>query len=96
MTSIEFGDGEVLVDAAVIAKGLKLKAEAVQEMMREGCITSLCERGTGEDAGCFRLTFFTDNRRFRLVVNEAGRIIQRLGVDFGDRPMPASARIPGR
>lgn len=96
MTNIEFANGEVLVDAAVIAKGLKLEAEAVQEMMREGRITSLCERGMGEDEGRFRLTFFSDNRRFRLVVNEAGSIVQRLGIDFGDRPMPASARIPGR
>lgn len=95
MTSIEFGDGEVLVDAAVIAKGLKLKAEAVQEMMRRLHHQSV-RAGNRRGLGCFRLTFFTDNRRFRLVVNEAGRIIQRLGVDFGDRPMPASARIPGR
>ena len=96
MTSVEFGNGEVLVDAAVIAAGLKLEAEAVQEMMREGRITSLCERGTGEDEGRYRLTFFSDNRRFRLVVNEAGSIVQRLGIDFGDRPMPVSVRIPGR
>lgn len=96
MTSIEFENGEVLVDATVIAKGLRLEPEAVQEMMREGRITSLCERGTGEDEGCFRLTFFSGNRRFRLVVNEAGIIVQRLGINFGDRPMPASAHIPGR
>ena len=96
MTSIEFGNGEVLVDAAVIANGLKLEPEAVQEMMREGRITSLCERGIGEDDGRYRLTFFSGNRRFRLIVNDNGGIVQRLGINFGDRPMPASARIPGR
>jgi hypothetical protein len=96
MTSIEFANGEVLVDAAVIARGLKLEPGAVQKMMREGRITSLCERGTGEDDGRYRLTFFSSNRRFRLIVNETGRIVQRLGLDFGDRPMPASAHIPGR
>jgi hypothetical protein len=96
MTPIEFGDGQVLVDATVIARGLGLEPEAVQSRMREGRITSLCERGLGEDEGRYRLTFFSDNRRFRLVVNDSGDIIQRLGVDFGDRPMPASARVPGR
>lgn len=96
MTSVEFGEGEILVDATVVAEGLGLNPEAVQERMREGHITSLCERGTGEDEGRFRLTFFSGNRRFRVIVNEAGKIIQRLGIDFGDRPMPSSARIPGR
>ena len=96
MKPVEFENAEILVDATVVAEGLGLEPETVQERMREGHITSLCERGTSEDEGRFRLTFFSDNRRFRLVVNEAGTIIQRLGIDFGDRPMPSSARIPGR
>ena len=96
MTRIEFGNGEVLVDAAVIARGLKLEPEAVQELMREGRITSLCERGIGEDDGRYRLTFFSAHCRFRLIVNETGGIVQRLGINFGDRPMPASARLSGR
>lgn len=94
--TVEFGDGDVLVDAAVIAKGLRLHPQEVQERLRDGRITSLYERGTGEDEGRFRLTFFTDNRRFRLIINESGRILQRLAIDFGDMPMPASARMPGR
>jgi hypothetical protein len=38
--------------------------------MREGKITVLCERGVDEDAGRYRMTFFHENRRFRLVVDE--------------------------
>jgi hypothetical protein len=61
-------------------------------MMRKGEITSLCERGVNEDAGRYRLTFFHKSRRFRLVVDGTGTVIQRSTVDFGDRPLPASIR----
>lgn len=96
MTPVQFGEGEILIDASVIAAGLRLGPEAVQKGMREGRITSLCERGTGDDEGRYRLTFFSGNRRLRLVVNEGGTIVQRLALDFGDRPLPVSARMPGQ
>ena len=62
--------------------------------MREGKITVLCERGVDEDAGRYRMTFFHDNRRFRLVVDEEGNAIQCSTVDFGDRQLPTSMRKP--
>ena len=37
----------------------------------------LCERGVDEHAGRYRMTFFHENRRFRLVVEEEGNAIQR-------------------
>lgn len=96
MARIEFRDEEVLIDACVIAEGLKLESDAIQKLMQQGRVTSLCERGTGEDEGRYRLTFFFGNRRFSLVVDEAGGIIFRHSVDYGDLPMPRSARRPGR
>jgi Family of unknown function (DUF6522) len=62
--------------------------------MREGKITVLCERGVNEDAGRYRLTFFYENRRFRLIVDEEGNAIRGSTVDFGDHPLPASMRKP--
>jgi hypothetical protein len=62
--------------------------------MREGKITVLCERGFDEDAGRYRLTFFYENRRFRLVVDEEGNAVQRSTVDFGDHPLRTSVRKP--
>jgi hypothetical protein len=59
-------------------------------MMRKGEITSLCERGVNEDAERYRLKFFHKSRRFRLVVDGTGSVIQRSTVDFGDRPLPES------
>lgn len=86
MSTVELQDGDLVVDAEIIAKGLGLDPRSVQEMMRAGSITSVCERGIGEDEGRFRVTFFTRSRRLRLVVDETGRVLQRSGIDFGDLP----------
>lgn len=95
MTGIEFEGGAIEVDAGIIGRGLGVDASRVQPLIRSGAITSLHERGEGEDAGRSRLTFFLGNRRFRLVVDEAGRVIENSAVDFHDRPLPAALRRRG-
>jgi Family of unknown function (DUF6522) len=95
MAMVEFEDGAIQVDVAVVAKGLGIEPALVQERMREGKITSLCERGVDEDEGRHRVTFFSWSRRFRLVVDNEGNVLQRAALDFGDRGLPASARKPG-
>jgi hypothetical protein len=92
MSKIEIGPGSLYINASVIAQGLALEPSRVQAMMRKGKITSLCERGVNEDAGRYRLTFFHKSRRFRLIVDGTGTVIQRSIVDFGDRPLPAATR----
>jgi Family of unknown function (DUF6522) len=92
MTRIEIQDRAIHIEASVVAQGLQLDPSLVHAMMRSGEITGACERGVDEDAGRHRLTFFHKNRRFRLVVDEAGSIIRRSSLDFGDRPLPASMR----
>ncbi len=95
MAIVEFAEGALLIDAAVIGRGLNVEPSLVQVRMREGKITVFCEHGVDEDAGRYRLTFFHENRRFRLVIDEEGNAIQRSTVDFGDRPLPTSMRKPG-
>ena len=95
MAMIEFEDGAIQVDVAIVAKGLGIEPSLVQERMRDGKITTLCERGIDDDKGRHRLSFFSENRRFRLVVDEDGDVVQRSSIDFGDRGLPASARRPG-
>jgi len=85
MTGIAFVDGALCVDAAIIGKGLGLDPSLVQARMREGKIKSLCERGLDEDAGRYRVTFFYESRRFRLLVDEEGNVIRHSLVDFGNR-----------
>ena len=80
------------VDAAIIAENLGIEPATVLAGIREGSITSLCERGVDDDAGRFRLTFSCGNRRLRLIVDARGVVIQVSTLDFDDRPLPASVR----
>lgn len=95
MAKIEFEQGDIQVDVTIVAKGLGIEPSLVQERMRDGKITTLCERGTDEDDGRWRLSFFSENRRLRIIVDDQGNVVQRSAVDFGDRGLPASARKPG-
>jgi Family of unknown function (DUF6522) len=95
MKSLEFADGAIEIDATVVAKGLGIAPTLLLERLREGKITSRCERGIDVDSGRYRLTFYSVNRRFRLVVDESGAILQRSAIDFGDQPLPTSARRLG-
>jgi hypothetical protein len=60
---------------------------AVQGNIREGDRTVPCERGIDEDERQYRLAFFFENRRFRLVVDEKGNSSQPSTVYFGIRKM---------
>ncbi|MBN8990755.1 MAG: hypothetical protein J0H42_21125 [Rhizobiales bacterium] len=95
MKAIEFADGEVEIDASIVAEGLGIALPRLKEGMRKGTITSMSERGIDADQGRHRLTFFSEHRRFRVVVDAAGAIVQRSTVDFGDATLPKSVRKPG-
>jgi len=96
MKPIEFRDGAVQVDASVIAEGLGITLPLLRKQMRAGKITSFSERGIDADLGRHRLTFLSEHRRLRLVVDQSGTIIQRSAIDFGNSPLPKSARKPGK
>ena len=91
---VEIQDGEIQLDAQIIADGFDLEPARIPALMRDGAITSLCECGIDEDAGRYRLTFFHKSRRFRLVVDDTGALIQRGIIDFGNRPLPAAMHNP--
>jgi hypothetical protein len=95
MPRIVFGDDRIDVDASLIAEGLGVEPARVQPLMQEGKVTSLCERGVDEDAGTYRLTFFTASRRLRMIVNEAGEVVRRSAVTSRDQPLSAKMRRPG-
>ena len=95
MKAIEFADGAVEIDASIVAEGLGIALPRLKEGMRNGTITSLSERGVDADLGRHRLTFFSEHRRFRVVVDASGAIVQRSAVDFGDSSLPKSVRKPG-
>jgi hypothetical protein len=95
MSRVEFEQGTFSVDAALIAEGLGIEPAHVQPRMRDGSITSLCERGLGDDSGRYRLTFFHGARRFRLVVDAAGNV-EKSAADIVKHQRTASKRKPRR
>lgn len=95
MKPLVFEDGAVEIDAAVVADGLGLALPVLRECMRAGKITSLSEEGIDSDEGRHRLTFFSERRRFRIVVDRHGTIIQRSTLDYGQDALPRSAHKPG-
>lgn len=95
MIEIEGSGQAFTVTAEVIADGLKLAPEQVQPMLAGRLITSWVESGVDEDLGTFRLTFATDKRRLRLIVDALGDIISKSTLDFGGHNIPLGARRPG-
>jgi uncharacterized protein DUF6522 len=95
MKPVLLNDDAIEIEASVIAEGLDLSLPQLRQQMRAGRITSFSERGTGEDLGRHRLTFFSEHRRFRVVVDERGTIIRRSAVDFGEEKLPRSVHKPG-
>ncbi|MGH7914356.1 MAG: DUF6522 family protein, partial [Candidatus Binataceae bacterium] len=93
MDLTELAHGTVSLDAAVIARGLGLEPDQVLEQLRTGRLAARCEQGIGEDAGRFRLTFLQENRRLWLILDQAGRILERSIV--GQRIRRAVRRRPG-
>lgn len=69
-------DQAVEIDPALVAPGLGLDVPAFRELMADRRISTLCERGTGPDAGLIRGTFYHSGRRVRLVVDAAGRPVE--------------------
>ena len=69
------GPVEIGIDGARVAQGFGLDVDAFRRLMDERAIALLCERGTGEDAGLYRATFYHQDRRARLVLDREGRIL---------------------
>ncbi|MGH6818351.1 MAG: DUF6522 family protein [Methylovirgula sp.] len=90
MQRVEFQDGAIEVDAAIVAAGLGIEPSLLRERIRAAKITSSCERGINEDDGRYRLTFLSDGRRLRLTVDEKGHVLQRSAIDFCGRLLPRS------
>ncbi len=86
MTQVEIANGDVLVDAGLLAGLLAIAAAEIPGLLRTRAITSICERGIDAHEGEYRLSFFYKNRRARVSVDGSGRVLRRSVLDFGDRP----------
>ena len=72
---VRWTDGDVEVDASLIARGLNLPIEQFMAELRRGIVYSTTERGIGEDAGRCRLTFRYRSRVFQLIVTTSGAVV---------------------
>lgn len=91
MGEVSVTENGFVVDAGVIAEAFGITAEQVRADMRGGRITSRSETGAGNDAGRWRMTFYRDDRAFRLVVNAEGHVLSR-----GSFPVTRREREGGR
>lgn len=63
------------IDGARVAARLGLDVDTFRQRMDRGQVTVLCERGTGEDAGTWRATFYAERRRARFLIDTRGRVV---------------------
>lgn len=92
MTAIRREGEGFVVEARLLAEVFGLGEDAVRAQMRDGRITSRCERGEAEDAGRWRLTFQSGTRACRFIVDAEGRILSR--ARFPGRATPGAAPRP--
>jgi len=74
---------EIAIDGDTVARALGLEVAAFRKLMDERKIAVLCERGTDEDEGLYRATFYHGPHRARLVVDASGNIIAPVAIDHG-------------
>ncbi|RZA31310.1 MAG: hypothetical protein EOP92_31855 [Lysobacteraceae bacterium] len=65
------------MDAGPVGEGLGVDPREVAAMIDVGIISVLCERGTGEDEGLHRITFYYRGQRLRLLLDRGGRGLGR-------------------
>lgn len=63
------------IDGALVAATLDLDVAEFRQLMKDSKIAVLCERGTEEDAGRYRASFYYRDRRARFIIDESGHII---------------------
>lgn len=81
-------EGQFEIGAERLARRFGLSVEELHAMTARGLVRSSVERGDGEDAGRWRLSFRIGNRRWRLAVREDGLIEDdEFSIVSGGRPL---------
>jgi Family of unknown function (DUF6522) len=84
------------LEADLIAAVLRVRPEEVVAHIRDGSLTTRCEKGIDEDEGRHRLTFFLRNRQARLVIDDSGQVLHSSCIDFGNKALPRARGITKR
>lgn len=92
MTAVERKAGDFVIDAALLVDAFGLPQEEIKSRMRNGAITSRCEKGVDEDTGRWRLTFQHEGRACRFTVDDAGTVLKRTTFPVETGPQKPTAR----
>ena len=93
-SAITIADGEITVDAELLAPKLGLSAEALKAEMRKGTVSSVAETGIDEDAGRTRVTFRYRTRAWTVVVEPDGTLRDRLSIMLVESLAPPAKAPP--
>ena len=77
-SAITIADGEIAIDAELLAPRLGLSVDALKAEMRKGIVYSVAETGVGQDAGRTRVTFRYRARAWTVVIDPDGNLIENL------------------
>ena len=72
--AVSLVEGQITIDAELLAPKLGLSVTALKDNMAKGLVTSLAETGIDEDAGRTRLTFRYRSKVWRLVREADGTL----------------------
>lgn len=75
---ISIADGEITIDAGLLASRLGLSAASLKAEMRKGIVSSVAETGIDEDVGRTRLTFRYRSRAWTVVVDLDGNLVESI------------------
>ena len=87
-SAITIADGEITIDAELLAPKLGLSAESLKAKMRKGIVSSVAETGINEDAGRTRVTFRYRTRAWTVVVDPDGNLVESIA--FALKALPAN------
>lgn len=68
-------NGDFTFDSVALADRFQLSSEDLRRNIRRGLVTSMVERGEGEDAGTCRLRVKIGNRVWTEILNSEDRVI---------------------
>jgi hypothetical protein len=77
-SAISIADGEITIDAELLAPKLGLSAAELKAEMRKGSIDSDAEVGINDDAGRTRLTFRYRTRAWTVVIQPDGTVVEKI------------------
>jgi len=93
---VEIQDSDFLIDADILAPLLGVAVADVPALMRRNEITSKCERGIDAHEGQYRLSFFYQDRRVRLMVDTKGHVLKRTLLEPAGANPPQALKDTGR